>query len=96
MIQINDDLCIKADNDGNVSYTLMLDKHKEDKFGKPIFTTLGYYTSLESVLKGAKSYMVHETIANNDYSLDEAIRAVRDLSNEFIGTFRRVTKGDKV
>lgn len=96
MIRINDDLVIKADNEGGVSYTLMSDKHKNNKDGKPVFVVLGYYTSLESALIGAKTYMIHEVIANNDHSLDEAIRTVKDISNEFIGTFRRVTKGDKV
>ena len=81
MIQINDDLCIKADNDGNVSYTLMLDKHKEDKFGKPIFTTLGYYTSLESALLGAikklcdRAVWLYEGEVREDGKAEDVIKA---------------------
>lgn len=93
MIRINDDYVIDVGE--NQSYVVKEDKHKENKKGEHVYVTLGYYTRLESALLGAKSHMIHKSMGEGEKSLDEAIRAVRDISNEFISVFRRVTKGDK-
>lgn len=93
MIRINDDYVIDVGE--NQSYILKEDKHKENKKGEHVYVTLGYYTRLESALLGAKSHMIHKSMGEGEKSLDEAIRAVRDISNEFISVFRSVTKGDK-
>lgn len=94
MIRINNDYLIEADESN--SYTLKLDKHKKNKKGEDVFVTLGFYTSLESAFKGAKGHMIHNSVMNNDYSLDEAIKVVRDTSNEFTIAFHKVTEGDRV
>lgn len=93
MIRINDDYVIDVGE--NQSYVVKEDKHKENKKGEHVYVTLGYYTRLESALLGAKSHMIHKSMGEGEKSLDEAIRAVRDISNEFISVFRNVTKGDK-
>lgn len=93
MIRINDDYVIDVGE--NQSYVVKEDKHKENKKGEHVYATLGYYTRLESALLGAKAHMIHKSMGEGEKSLDEAIRAVRDISNEFISVFRNVTKGDK-
>ena len=93
MIRINEDYVIDSDE---ISYVLKLDKHKLNSRGKPLYINIGYYTSLESALIGAKSTLIHKYIGENDYSLDEAVRMVREVSNEFIEKFREVAQGDKV
>ena len=93
MIRINDDYVI--DTGDNMNYILKEDKHKLDKDGNPVYVTLGYYSRLESALLGAKSHMVHKSMGEGEKSLEEAIRAVVDISNEFISVFRKATKGDK-
>lgn len=93
MIRINDDYVIDVGE--NQSYVVKEDKHKENKKGEHVYVTLGYYTRLESALLGAKAHMIHKSMGEGEKSLDEAIRAVRDISNEFISVFRNVTKGDK-
>ena len=93
MIRINDNYVV--DTGDNMNYIVKEDKHKVDKEGNPVYVTLGYYTRLESALLGAKSHMIHKSMGEGEKSLDEAIRTVRDISNEFISVFRSVTKGDR-
>lgn len=93
MIRINENYVI--DTGDNMNYILKEDKHKIDKEGNPVYVTLGYYSRLESALIGAKNHLIHKSMGEGEKSLYEAIRAVRDISNEFISVFRNVTKGDK-
>ena len=84
MIRINDDICIEIDE---LNYTLKKDKHSEytDKNGatRHNYYVIGYYTNLESALKGAKDYMVVNSLSEKDMSLGEAIRRVREVSEAF-------------
>ena len=46
MITLIHDLVIRVDKH---NYTLMLDRHKQDKKGEPIYETLGYFGTLDMV-----------------------------------------------
>ena len=65
------------------NYTLMLDKHKTDKKGNPTYETLGYYNHLTNAVCAARDYCIRKYLADNVYSLIEAIDVIKRINEEF-------------
>ncbi len=72
------------------NFTLMLDKHKQDKNGKPIYETLGYYSTLQGAVCGARDYYVKRQLESDTYTLDKAIEIVRQTNKEFFDLLKGV------
>lgn len=72
------------------NYTLMLDKHKQDKNGKPIYETLGYYSTLQGAVSGARDYYIKRQLGADTYTLDKAIEIVQKINKEFFDLLKEV------
>lgn len=72
------------------NYTLMIDKHKQDKEGKPLYETLGYYHTLTGAVNGAKDYFIKKRLSADTYTLDKAIEVIKQVNKEFIDLLKTV------
>lgn len=75
------------------NYTLMVDRHKTDKKGKPIYTTLGYYSNLAGAVNGAKEYCIKNELRDGLYDLREAIEKINSISTKFSNLLLSEIKG---
>lgn len=80
MIRVDENIIIEVDT---FSYIAKADKHKQDKNGVDMFELIGYYSTLESALKGILRYKVARALDVKEFSLNEAIREVQRVKNEF-------------
>lgn len=80
MITLIHDLVIDVDTN---NYTVMLNKHKCDKNGKPIYEKLGYYGTLESAVNGARKYCIRKQLGSEIHTLTDAIDIMKSITEEF-------------
>lgn len=76
------------------NYTLMLDKHKQDKNGKPLYETLGYYHTLTGAVNGAKDYFIKKRLSIDTYTLDKAIEVIKQINKEFIDLLKEANENE--
>lgn len=92
MIRINDDYVIDVDEN---NYTLKKDLHKKvskDDRMVDLYNVKGYYSSLESALNGAKQLFIAQYCAEGEKTLDEALKGIREINQEFVDTFIKAIK----
>ncbi len=82
--------CVIDVNQNN--YTLMLDKHKKDKSGNPVYEILGYYSNLESAICNAKDYHIKRQLESDIFTLSEAINVIKQVTKEFEDLLKDVQK----
>lgn len=75
----------------DISYTLMIDKHKLDKKGKPIYEIVGYYNTLPGAVNGARNYCIKKQLGSGIHSLDEAVNEMKRITDEFLNLLREKT-----
>lgn len=80
MVKLTDDYFVDVNG---TTYTLMLDKHKVDKNGKPETEAVGYYMSLASAVKAAADDRIGHKLANGSYNLAEAVKLIQEITAEF-------------
>ena len=81
MIKLTDKVYIKADTNNYTLTEKTIVQDKESKnYGKEIFKDLGYYTSIESCLKGILKASTREFIASNDVDIKELLKFLKDTS----------------
>lgn len=84
MIKFNDDYFIDVDES---NYTLKQDMHTDskDKDGnlRHNYRVLGYYSTLNGALLGLKEVLTRKTLSEELISLNEAIRRVVEVNNQF-------------
>lgn len=85
MITLKYDLLVDV---SQYNYTLMLDKHKQDKKGKPVYETLGYYNTLTGAVCGAKDYCIRKILGSDVHSLTEAADEIARITDEFANLLR--------
>ena len=90
MITLIHDLIIDV---SQTNYTLMVDKHKQDKNGNPLYDTLGYYATLERAILGARDYYIRKCLGESTRPLDEAVEIVRQINTEFSDLLKREIGG---
>ena len=91
MIRVNENYCIDVDEK---CYTVKIDKHKEDKNGNPIFETVGYFSSLESAIKGVIISMNRKQLKEGVHSLVEALGIIHENNRKLCELLEQVTKGE--
>lgn len=87
MIKLIYDLVIVVDK---YNYTLMLDKHKQDKKGNPIYVKLGYYGTLESAVSAARKYCIRKQLESDVCTLTDAIDIIKSTTEEFSRLLKKV------
>ena len=87
MIILIHDLVIGVDTN---NYTVMLDKHKQDKNGNPIYEKLGYYGTLESAVNAARKYCIKKRLGSNIHTLTDAIEIMKSITEEFSNLLKAV------
>lgn len=80
MVILNKDLVVEVSQS---NYTLMLDKHKQDKKGNPVYETLGYYCTLAGAVRGARDYCIKKRLEEHEHSLCEAINEMQKITDEW-------------
>lgn len=90
MVTLIHDLVVDV-SQGN--YTLMLDRHKLDKKGNPVYETLGYYCTLAGAVKGARDYCVKKRLSEMDFNLPKAIHEMNLVDSEFSDLLRKAIRG---
>ena len=78
MIKLPDNYRILVDS---TSYNLYRYYGKVDKNGQDIRAPIGYYTTLQGALKGFRDELVKRRLSSGEYSVYEAIEAIRDIDN---------------
>ena len=74
------------------NYTLMIDKLKHNKDGKPVYETVGYYSSLSGAIVAAKENCIKRQFFDSTVSLEEAVQTVNQISQEFSDLLKEVLK----
>lgn len=94
MITLKHDIVIDVSPN---NYTLMLDRHKQDKKGNPLYEILGYYTSLVTAIRSAREYYIRKRLGEEVLPLHEAIEEVRRITDEFEAMLDKAlgVKGEK-
>lgn len=94
MITLKHDIVIDVSPN---NYTLMLDRHKRDKNGHPLYEILGYYTSLVTAIRSAREYYIRKRLSEEVLPLHEAIEEVRRITDEFAAMLDKAlgVKGEK-
>ena len=81
MLKITEKYYIDANTN---CYTLkekaIVQEQESKNYGKEIFKDLGYYTSIESCLKGILKTSTREFIASNDIDIKELLKFLKDTS----------------
>lgn len=81
MLKITEKYYIDANTN---CYTLkekaIVQEQESKNYGKEIFKDLGYYTSIESCLKGILKVSTRELIASNDVDIKELLKFLKDTS----------------
>lgn len=88
MVILNNDLIVEVSQN---NYTLILDKHKQDKKGNPVYETLGYFGTLAGAVYGAREYCIKKKLSENAYELRDAIAEIQRANREFLDMLRKVT-----
>lgn len=87
MIKVDENYYIDVDDN---CYSVKIDMHKQDKKGAQIYTTEGYYGSLEGALKGVIKSMNKRKFSSSDFELKEALKIVQQNNNRFEELLREV------
>lgn len=89
MIKLIENYAVKVDNG---CYTLILCTGKFDKNNKEIYKTIGYYSCLESAVRGCIRDLNNEQLSKGTHSLEEAVKIIttnndilRDLLSRSLG-----------
>ena len=90
MVTLIHDLVIDVSQN---NYTLMVDKNKCDKKGNPIYETVGYYSSLEGAVQGAKNYYIRKKLEADTFTLTEAIKAIQECNKDFMDLIKDLIGG---
>ena len=89
MIRVNDNYCIDVDSFG---YTVKIDKHKTDKKGNGIFETVGYFSTIESAIKGVIKSMNLKQLSDGVHSLKQALEIIQANNKQFVELLEKVVQ----
>ena len=90
MIVLIYDLVIDVDTN---NYTLLLNKHKQDKKGNSVYETIGYYGTFENAIEGARRYCIKKQLGLNTKTLAEAIGVIKSITEEFSALLKEGVQG---
>lgn len=88
MIHIKDDYYIDVDD---TCFTVKQNTHKNDKNGAVIYKSLGYYSDLESAIKGFIRFSERNKL-QIDCDLFEALKISKEIHAEYNELMRKVLK----
>ena len=91
MIKLNHNFVVDSNKN---NYILMLDKHKEDSNKKPVYETLGYYSTLEGAIYGAKSIFTRIRLGSEVFNLEQALEEIRKIHREWVDMLEEVMRND--
>ena len=80
MVHIHGDYYIKPDEQG---FVLVEDKHKEDKKGNKVYSTIAYCGTMAHALKVAYRVIAGEKLSEKERELAEAIEVLKDVKDMF-------------
>lgn len=95
MIRINKDYGIDIDG---LNYTLLkfgVAGPKSKHPGEETKTTMGYYSSIESVLTAAIKLMEMDVLGEGEYSLTAALKKIVEIREGFGGLLKKVLEFKK-
>lgn len=93
MIRVNNDWVILVNEN---EFQVAKDMHKEkiDKKGvvRPIYSVIGYYSSMESAIRGLIKESTRNRLMNDTYTLKEALDIYREENNSIKTLLKEVLK----
>lgn len=95
MIRINDKYGIEVDEANYMLVRFRIAGEKSKNVGQEEVITLGYFSTLEGVLKAALKNVEMETLGAKDYSLEEALKVVMAIRDSYGGLLNRVLGYEK-
>lgn len=92
MIRVNEDYVIEVDQ---YNFTVKFDKHKKylnEKTGTEtdVYDIVGHYSTLEGALSGCLKDIQIKKLSDKIYSLESAIKCVRETTKEFTSVMGKV------
>lgn len=90
MIRINDKYAICIEDQNYILVRLRIAGEKSKHAGTEQPVTLGYYSSFESVLKGALKAVEMDTLDSVDFTLREALKAVTAIRDSYGELLKKV------
>lgn len=79
MIELINDYVVSVDS---TDYTLMIDLHKTDKNGKPMYKTVGYYSTLANAITGCIRDINRSELSVGTHTLEEAVSIIANRDAE--------------
>lgn len=90
MIRINDKYGIELDEANYILVRFRVAGEKSKNAGVEEVITIGYYSTLEGVLKAALKTVEMETLASMDCDLEEALKVVIGIRESYDGLLNKV------
>lgn len=75
------------------NYTLLRDRGKPDKDGRPTYETIGCYGDLAGALSGAIQHMTRLRLSDGKHELADAVRVIRECHDAFKGLLEQAVGG---
>ena len=94
MIRVTDKYGIDFDSDNYILVNIGVRGEKSKKKGEEFQRTVGYYTSLESVLEAIVRRTEKDYLSKEDMGLVDAINIVRRVHEEMAAMFREAFDTD--
>lgn len=87
MIELVNDLVIRVIK---YNYVLMVDKHKVDKHGQPVYEIISYHGTLKAALNGALEYLNRKSLEDGTFTLKEAIQKINENHDLMVKLYERI------
>ena len=79
MIRIDEKHVVLPDSYG---YTAAIDTHKTNKQGEPVYSNIGYYSTLPGAISSVFERKKRMRLADGEHDMADTIRIVRELNDE--------------
>ena len=96
MVRVNDRYGINVEEYEYTVVQILTAGEKSKKKGEEYTRTMGYYSTFTGAIKAIDKYMVRDALAERDMSLDEAVRAIREVNNELLRNLGTVDMVDMI
>ena len=96
MIRVNDRYGINVDECDYSVVQFITAGEKSKKKGEEYTRTMCYSSTFTGAIKAVNKYMVRDALAENDMSLNEAVRAIEEVNTELLRNLSSLDMIDRV
>lgn len=96
MVRVNDKYGINVDEYEYTVVQFITAGEKSKKKGEEYAKSMCYCSTFTGAIKAINKYMVRDSLADHDMSLDEAVRAIEEVNTELLRNLSSLDMIDRV